>query len=146
MKGRISGIIILIAIGFSCRRDNETVPIDLLYRKWKITQVQYATGNPVMVSPTDAWAIVTFKSNGTILYGDDGKYDPCCSPSRFNRKGNTLDLVDVVSIPIPDRTPNGTCVGASCVSYGNSWKIVSLNTSQLVLYQNYATVVYEPYP
>ncbi|MVM39077.1 hypothetical protein GO730_18575 [Spirosoma sp. HMF3257] len=111
-----------------------------------MTQIEYTNGKPVDVSPTNQWSIVTFKSNGTILYGDNGKYDPCCSPFRFKRKGNTLDLVDVEDIPFPERMPNPICASASCVSPGDAWQINVLTDSNLVIKQAYGITTYKLYP
>lgn len=134
----------LIAAG--CSKQEDASPTDALYRKWAITKIQYQTGDPVIVSDTLQWAIVEYKFNGMILYGKDGKYDPCCSPYRFKRKGNILDLVNVESIPIPERTSNAFCAQVSCVAIDNQWEIAALDATQLVIKQSRATVYYKPYP
>ena len=139
-------LILLMNTGItSCHKD-ATVPDELLYRKWRITQIQYKTGNPVTASSTDQGAIVTFRPNGMILYGDDGKYWACCSPARFNRKGNKLDLVDVASVPMPERAPNDRCALVDCAPYGSAWQIETLTDTKLIITQTYATVTYQPYP
>ncbi len=147
MRGFRYGLLILIVAVAGCRRD-EAVPSssDPLYRKWAMTEIHYKNGRADLISPTNEWAIVAFQLNGTILYGDDGKYDPCCSPARFKRKGNTLDLVDVASIPLPERTPNGLCAMASCITPASVWQIDELTTNKLVINQVYAVIVYQPYP
>lgn len=128
-----------------CRKD-EATPNDLLYRRWRMTQIQYSGSQPVDVPTDNQWSIVTFTLNGTILYGDDGKYDPCCSPARFKRKGSTLDLVDVENIPLPERTPNPTCALVDCAAPGNAWQIDKLTTSSLIIKQERAITTYQPYP
>ncbi|MFD2935824.1 hypothetical protein [Spirosoma flavum] len=147
MKGLLYGLLTLSVVVVGCQRDNATpISSDLLYRKWGMTEVRYKNGQTVSVSPTNEWTIVTFQLNGTILYGDDGKYDPCCSPARFKRKGNTLDLADVDSIPFPERTPNGICAQVSCITPESVWRIDELTTNKLVIDQVYAITVYQPYP
>ena len=145
MKGWLLGLLILVVIG-GCSKQEEATPNDALYRKWVMTKIQYQTGDSVTVLPTNQWAIVEYKFNGMILYGDDGKYDPCCSPYRFKRKGNILDLTNVESIPIPERTPNGLCALVSCVAIDSQWEIATLDATQLVIKQSRSTVFYKPYP
>ncbi|GAB4015485.1 hypothetical protein GCM10028808_40870 [Spirosoma migulaei] len=111
-----------------------------------MTQIQYTNGQPVDVSPANPWSIVTFTPNGMILYGADGKYDPCCSPAQFNRKGSTLDLVDVAAIPFPERTPNPTCVAVDCASPGNAWQIEELRYNRLIIRQERGVATYQAYP
>ncbi|UFH56663.1 hypothetical protein [Spirosoma sp. KNUC1025] len=131
----------------SCHKDDDvTSPTDLLYRTWQITEIQYTTGQPVSVPPTEPWSIVTFKTNGTILYGTDGKYYACCSPARFKRKGTTLDLTDVESIAFPERNPNDMCALVDCAPIDNAWQIDTLTDTKLVIKQSRATVVYKTYP
>ncbi|QMW01229.1 hypothetical protein [Spirosoma foliorum] len=138
--------IFLLIIGLlGCRKD-ETTPNDLLYRRWRMTQIQYNNGQSVDISANDAGSIVTFKANGMILYGEDGKYDPCCLPDRFNRKGNILDLIDVQNIPLPERTPNPTCALVDCAPPGNVWQIDKLTSSSLIITQERAIATYQPYP
>ncbi|GAB3961061.1 hypothetical protein GCM10028805_59910 [Spirosoma harenae] len=145
MKGWLWGLFVWIVVA-GCSKEEEALPTDPLYRKWLMTKVQYQTGDPSIVSPTSLWAIVEYKFNGMILYGTDGKYDPCCSPYRFKRKGNILDLVNVESIPMPERTPNGICAQVSCVAIDNQWEIVALDSTQLVIRTSRSTVYYKPYP
>ncbi|GAB4028830.1 hypothetical protein GCM10028809_17500 [Spirosoma gilvum] len=128
-----------------CQREDDVAVSDLLYRKWRMTKIQYSTGDPVEVVATNPWALVRFTSNGTILYGEDGKYDPCCSPARFKRKGTVLDLQDVASIPMPERTPNNMCTAVDCAPYGASWQIIRLNPNELVIQQDRAVITYVPY-
>ncbi|WP_080058714.1 hypothetical protein [Spirosoma aerolatum] len=145
MKSYVLNVIVLFILALGCRREDDVAPTDSLYQKWRIVTIQYSTGKPEEV-PTTSWALVEFRANGTILYGEDGKYDPCCSPARFKRKGTTLDLLNVASIPMPERTPNGICAQASCVQYGPSWQIVTLNPNELGIQQDRALVTYVPYP
>ncbi|GAB4055093.1 hypothetical protein [Spirosoma litoris] len=136
----------LLLLLVACQTDQPVGPSDLLYRRWRMTQIQYSGNQPVYTKAGDQWSIVTFKSNGTILYGDDGKYDPCCSPARFKRKGNTLDLVNVDDIPMPERTANPICISVSCVAPGDAWQINKLTDTSLIISQASAIAVYEPYP
>ncbi|WP_420148074.1 hypothetical protein [Spirosoma sp.] len=137
--------LMLITSLTSCNKD-ATVLEDPLYRKWQIVQIQYKTGELVTASEANTWAIVTFKSNGMLLYGNDGKYEACCSPNRFTRKGTTLDLVDVASIPLPERTPNPTCTLVDCAPFDSSWQIETLSDKQLIIKQTKAVITYRPYP
>ena len=147
MKGFLHGLLMLLVTIAGCHRDEASpTSSDLLYRKWIMTEIRYKNGQTVPVSPTSEWAIVAFQLKGTILYGDDGKYDPCCSPARFKRKGNTLDLDDVGSIPFPERTPNGLCAMASCITPASAWKIDELTATKLVINQVHLTSIYQPYP
>ncbi|QMW01228.1 hypothetical protein [Spirosoma foliorum] len=136
----------LLLLLIACQTDQPIGPSDLLYRRWRMTQIQYSGNQPIYVPTDSQWSIVSFKQNGMILYGKDGKFDPCCSPARFKRKGNTLDLVDVEGIPLPERTPNPICISASCVAPGNTWRINRLTDSSLIISQESAIAVYEPYP
>ncbi|MBN8826423.1 MULTISPECIES: hypothetical protein [unclassified Spirosoma] len=146
MKSYLLNGIVLLLLVLGCRRTDDVAPNDLLYRKWRIAKIQYATGNPEEVVQPNPWALVEFRPNGTILYGEDGKYDPCCSPARFRWKGDILDLQNVADIPMPERTPNGLCAMVSCALFDPFWQIAKLNPSELVIQQDRALVTYAPYP
>ncbi|GAB4055095.1 hypothetical protein [Spirosoma litoris] len=137
--------LVLLIIGLLGCREDEATPNDQLYQRWRMTQIQYSNGQLINVSSDNQWSIVTFKSNGMILYGDDGKFDPCCSPFRFKRKGNTLDLVDVASIPLPELTPNPTCALVDCAPIDSAWQIDELTSDSLVIKQERAVITYKPY-
>ncbi|WP_020598156.1 hypothetical protein [Spirosoma panaciterrae] len=146
MKSYLLNGIVLLLLVVGCRRTDDVAPNDLLYRKWRIAKVQYDTGDPVEVAATNSWALVEFRQNGTILYGEDGKYDPCCSPARFRWKGGILDLQNVADIPMPERTPNGLCAQVSCALFDPFWQIAKLSPNELVIQQDRAVVTYVPYP
>ncbi|WP_158600198.1 hypothetical protein [Fibrisoma montanum] len=137
----------MIAVVVSCRQPSEpALPNDLLYRTWRLTQIDNTDGRTVAVSNSE-WAIVTFRPNGMILYGANGRYAACCSPNRFKRKGNVLDFVDVKPIPVPEVDNREKCTLVDCRWHGDSWEIVTLTEDSLVLKTPYlGNYVYKPYP
>ncbi|CCH55693.1 hypothetical protein BN8_04973 [Fibrisoma limi BUZ 3] len=146
MKHWLMGLGILIALAGCHQPVEPEVSNDLLYRTWQLTQIDNTDGRTVAVSNSE-WAIVTFRPNGMILYGANGRYAACCSPNRFKRKDNVLDFVDVKSVPVPEVDNREECTLVDCQLQGDFWEIVTLTEDSLVLKTPYlGNYVYKPYP
>lgn len=143
MKKLFSLAILLIVLFGAC--DKSVDPADPLYRTWRQTQTEYRDGRIVDYAITE-FIIVTFQSNGLILYGADGRYAACCYPHRFKRKGNTLDFINVKSIPTPSVDNAEKCHLVDCLLQGNSWQILTLTDKRLILETPFGNHAYQPYP
>ena len=135
----------LLATGLAGCHSDKTINADLLYRTWQQTRQETNDGKIIPVTSHSSY-ILTFRQNGTILYGADGTYPICCNPVRFNRKGATLDLVDVSSITLPADVPKADCSAVDCVPLDKTWQILTLSSTQLVLKQDRGIATYQPYP
>ncbi|GAB4027188.1 hypothetical protein [Spirosoma koreense] len=145
MKRLVFGFSLLVLGLVGCRKDQDVDP-DLLYRTWQLTKMTTLDGKPVTITANPS-NILTFRSNGTILYGADGRYAICCNPIVFNRKDSVLDFKDVASITIPDDVPRADCSAVSCVMMDDHWTITTLTSTQLVVFgNNRGIAVFQPYP
>ena len=98
---------------------------DPLYHTWQWIEIEQPDGRIVSLSANEV-NIVTFQTNGTILYGANGRYNACCLPHRFRRKGNVLDFTNVNGIPVPETDNPERCALVDCLAQGDSWTIRTL--------------------
>lgn len=136
---------LLIVLFGACNKDKAIDPTDPLYRTWRWTQTETNDGRIVNHATTE-FRIITFRPNGTILYGADGRYAPYCFPERFRRKGDTLSFANVESIPIPAVDNGEKCRLIDCAGYDALWQISALDDEQLVLKTSSENYVFQPYP
>lgn len=120
-------------------------PADPLYRTWRWTQTEYKDGR-IVNHPGAEHTIVTFRPNGMILYGANGRYAACCFPHQFRRETDKLDFTNVKSVPIPPVDNAETCHLVDCQLQGSFWRILSLDATQLVLETPFGEYLYQPYP
>ncbi len=121
-----------VVIGLACHRTTDAVnPADPLYRRWAAVNV------------SDTY--ITFQSDGVILYGPDGSYGICCSPRFFVRQDSVLRLKDAPAKPLPSfvKPLPGNCANVSCLSAGDSWKILRLSADQLIIQTLYGKQTYK---
>jgi hypothetical protein len=143
MKNTFISTTLLVVLFGSCNRAVD--PADPLYRTWQHTTTTYPDGRIITITNAANYDIVTFRPNGTILYGANGRYAACCFPHRFKRKGNTLDFTKVTSIPIPEVDNAGQCHLVDCVGPGASWQILSTADKQLVIETHFGIATYQTY-
>ena len=129
----------------ACQQDAGPTNPGPLYQQWRQVKVFYSNSGNTVDVPVQDWAITKFRTNGTILYGANGRRTVCCSPNRFKRKGDILDFTDVASIPIPETNNSISCAAVDCIGAGDSWQILVLTPTQLVLKTGYGTATYQPY-
>ena len=137
--------LLLLSSLMGCRQ-NDVDPADPLYRTWQRTTTTYPDGRVMTVTNATNYDIVTFRPNGTILYGANGRYAACCFPNRFRREGSKLDFTKVNSIPVPPVDNPEQCHLVDCAGSGAYWQIVTLDNTQLILETPFGNYVYQPYP
>lgn len=135
--------LLLLGLTLGCKQTVD--PTDPLYRTWRWTQIEYNDGRIVSLTPSES-SIVSFLPNGMILYGANGRYAACCLPNRFRRDGNTLDFVKVDAVPVPPVDDAEKCTLVDCQLQGNSWEILTLTETKLVLKTPFGNYTYVPYP
>lgn len=143
---RLLMFVLLLGVGVSCHQKSDVNPNDPLYRTWQVTQWEDSTGKVNTPTQLSDYLIVTFRPNGQILYGANGRLARCCVPDRAKRKGNVLDLININDIPIaPTDNPNSKYV-CDCVGQGNQWLIEELTPTRLVISGRLGKTTYKPYP
>ncbi|QKZ11159.1 hypothetical protein [Spirosoma sp. KUDC1026] len=125
-----------------CQRSID--PGDPLYQTWRWTKTRYEDGRLIQRT-ADASSVISFRPNGTILYGVDGRYAACCFPNRFRRQANRLYFSSVDHIPVPRVDNAERCYSVDCIGQGDFWQINILTDSSLTLKTNFGELICIPY-
>ncbi|WP_461138107.1 hypothetical protein [Spirosoma pomorum] len=135
-------LLLTFLLAGSCHRSVD--PGDPLYRTWRWSQLRLGDGRLIDLTRDDR-SIITFRPNGTILYGANGRYQACCAPNRFHRQTDTLNFLQVGNIPVPPVDYNEFCSRVDCLPFEASWTIKVLNTDTLVLQTGQGERICIPY-
>lgn len=103
---------------------------DLLYQRWRLT------------GSTDRF--ITFRPDGIILYGADGKDGVCCALRFFTRQDGLLVFRNVPQKSLPADVRKADCSLVLCDNGSTEpWQIVSLTGKQLILNAYQKEIIYE---